>query len=129
MCPSCLLTTWKCVPLVDLLNSPAGRNSLSPTPILGCSSYAFQSPFSFHLGCSHARKTTTNKTKQTSLQLKTAHVGMQPSKINQTSRNNTTMLLHHLYILCHFTNHAPHKTLCTQPISANQQPTLSPTTS
>ena len=44
-----LLTTWKCVPLVDLLNAllRAGQNGLPPTPDtlhLGCS---------YHLHSSH----------------------------------------------------------------------------
>ena len=47
--PCCLLTTWKCVPLVDLLNALlwAGQNGLPPTPNtlhLGCS---------YHLHSSH----------------------------------------------------------------------------
>ena len=47
--PCCLLTTWKCVPLVDLLNTLlwAGQNGLPPTPNtlhLGCS---------YHLHSSH----------------------------------------------------------------------------
>ena len=41
--PCCLLITWKCVPLVDLLNAllRAGQNGLPPTPV------------SLHLGCSY----------------------------------------------------------------------------
>ena len=31
---------------------------------------------------------------------------MEPSKANQTNGNNTTMLSHHLYILCHFASYA-----------------------
>ena len=47
--PCCLLTTWKCVPLVDLLNAllRAGQNGLPPTSNtlhLGCS---------YHLHSSH----------------------------------------------------------------------------
>ena len=43
VCPWCLLTTWKCVPLVDLLNGllRAGQNGQPPTPV------------SLHLGCSY----------------------------------------------------------------------------
>ena len=43
LCSCCLLTTWMCVSLVDLLHSLlwAGQNGLPPTPDI------------FHLGCSY----------------------------------------------------------------------------
>ena len=59
LCPCCLLITWKCVPLVDLL-SPLlrpGRNGLPPTPdtliweaVITCTPVTV----SFHLGCGYA---------------------------------------------------------------------------
>ena len=40
--------------------------------------------------------------------MKTVHVGMEPSKTNQTNGNDTTILSHHPYILCHFGSYALH---------------------
>ena len=60
--PCCLLITWKCVPLVDLLNTllRAGQNGLPPTSNtlhLGCSYHLHSSHHcSFHLACNNAEK-------------------------------------------------------------------------
>ena len=67
LCSCCLLTAWKCVPLLDLLLC-ARRNGLPPTP--DTSAFWMQLlpaprlPFSFHMGCSYARNCITSGKKK-----------------------------------------------------------------
>ena len=55
LCSSCMLTAWKCVPLVDLVDGLllAGQNGLPPTPdilYLGCSYHVHSGHNFFPLG-------------------------------------------------------------------------------
>ena len=73
---------------------------------------------------SKQQKTNSQVTKKVS-NWKQAYVGMKPSITNQTrwQWHHNTFTPYHLYILCHFANHAYHKTLCTPAnLQTNKRP-------
>ena len=57
------------------------------------------------------KKKTTETSHKKGSEWKHVHVGMEPSNTNQTTWEDTTLLLHHPYTLCLFANYAHHKTL------------------
>ena len=91
LCSCCLLTTWKCVPQLDLLLC-ARRNGLATTytryfALRMQLPPAPQSSFSFHLGCVYAQK---QKTKQ-NIQL----------RIHKTPVVHQALTTHTDYVYCY----------------------------
>ena len=114
VCACCLLTHWKCVPLLDLLNGLlwVGQNGLPPTPdtlYLGCRYYLHSSHrfFFFSLGVKDGRNSKHLLTSYLSFTMNSCSHIFSLSKISmETERyfvSFTTM--HNEKLWCHFFFH------------------------